>query len=159
MVVRDDTVTANGDVLLIIILPLLESAAIAWEARLRAVVLPMPLVALRSTVLAVIRLPPWISPPPAATVAVSVTVPLFVVIGFERTMSWPEVSDTLPVAVIAFGTLMPHTLATLMSPAAEEIAEKPCDTLALAARPVWATSEPVEPVISPEPVMLPAEVR
>lgn len=37
--------TANADALLITILPLLESAAIAWEARLRAVVLPIPVFA------------------------------------------------------------------------------------------------------------------
>ena len=104
-----------------------------------AVVLPMPDVALRSTVLAVTRLPPSMPPP----LAVRVTVLPVAVMAFERAMSWPAVSETLPVAVIAFGTAMPHTLATLMSPAADEIAEKPCDTFALAARPVWATSEPV----------------
>jgi hypothetical protein len=61
---------------------------------------------------------------------------------FATTINWP-VSETLPVAVIAFGTAMPYTFATLMSPAADEIAEKPCDTLALALIPVLATSEPV----------------
>ena len=40
-VVREDT-AADADVLLITIMPLLESAAIAWEARLRVVVAPMP---------------------------------------------------------------------------------------------------------------------
>ena len=103
----------------------------------------MPVVAFRSTVPAVIvpevaTLPSSLMSPP---LAVSVTVLPVADIGFERTIICPEVSETLPVAVIAFGRLMPQTLVTLMSPAAEEMAEKPCDTLALAVSPVWATSE------------------
>ncbi len=59
---REDTETADADVLLIIILPLLESAAIDWEARLRAVVLPMPVFANRVMDGVVIKPEPLMDP-------------------------------------------------------------------------------------------------
>ena len=153
--VSDVTETAVPDVLTRSMSPAAVSAETKKAARLRAALLPIPVVAFRSTLLAVIRLVPSISPP----VAVSVTVLLVAVIGFDRVRPWAEVSETLPVAVIAFGTPKPHWLATLISPAAEVITENPCDTFPLKLIPVWATSEAPAPVTRPVPVMLPADVK
>ena len=138
-VVSDVIETAVPDVLLMSMGPAVVSAETKKAASSMTPVVPIPVVAFKSTVLAVILLIPAMSP----LLAVSVTVLPVAVIGLERTMFWPEVSVTLPVVVIALGTAMPHTLVTLMSPAAEVIVAKPCETLALALIPVLATSEPV----------------
>ena len=136
-VVSDVTETAVPDVLLISIAPAAVSAEIKKAARLIAPVLPMPAVALRSTVFAVIRLVPSTSPP----LAVSVTILPVAVIGFERMICCPEVSVTFPAAMIAFGTAMPYTFATVMSPAGEVISEKPNEKFMFALMPVLATSD------------------
>ena len=152
--VSDVTETAVPDVLLISIAPAVVSAEIKKAARLIAPVLPMPAVALRSTVFAVIRLVPSTSPP----LAVSVTILPVAVIGFERMICCPEVSVTFPAAMIAFGTAMPYTFATMMSPAGEVIEKKPEGISVLAAMPVWADSVAPSPVISPVPLIDPADV-
>ena len=137
-VVSDVTETAVPEVLLMSIAPAVVSAETKKAARFTAPVVPIPVVAFRSTVLAVIRLLPSMSPP----CAVSVTVLPVAVIGLTRAICCCEMSVTSPVATIAFGTAMPYTLATVMSPAADVIVEKPSARLPLTLIPVLATSEP-----------------
>ena len=146
-VVSEVTETAVPDVLLMSMAPAFVSAETKKAARLSAVVgvLPMPVVAFKSTVLAVIRLVPPMAPP----LAVSVTVLLVVVIGLRRSICCCEVSVTLPVATIAFGTAMPNWLVTLISPDGEVILPKPKGIAALTLIPVWASKNASPPVMSP----------
>ena len=136
-VVSDVTETAVPDVLLMSMGPAVVSAETKKAASSMTPVVPIPVVAFKSTVLAVIRLIPAMSPP----CAVSVTLLPVAVMGFTTAMPWAEVSETLPVAVIALGTAMPYALATMMSPAADVIVEKPSARFPLKSIPVLATSD------------------
>ena len=101
-VVSEEIETELASALLISIAPFVVSAAIEAAARFSAVVLPMPDVALRSMVPAVIVLAPLIAP----AVVVSVTVVPVAAMAFARSSPWADVSERSAVVAIAPASVM-----------------------------------------------------